>query len=121
MIGLIPILLDISLASLSTLGSGISLFMAMVPMCSCFFLYKKYPDAVANAPFKLKPGLAKVATAFALILCAIQSLLLFSTLSATGIMISMGYAAAALVVSVIVYRIKKPVLYTGDAKKDFGM
>lgn len=120
-IGLVPILLDISLASLSTLGSGISLFMAMVPMCSCFFLYKKYPDAVANAPFKLKPGLAKAATAFALVLCAIQSLLLFSTLSTTGIMISMGYAAVALVISIIVYRIKKPVLYTGDAKKDFGM
>lgn len=120
-IGLAPILLDISLAQLSTLGSGISLFMALVPMFSCFFLHKKYPDAVAAAPFKLKPGLAKAAIVLALVLCAIQSTLLFSTLSTTGIIVALCYAAAALAISIIVYKIKKPVLYTGDAKKDFNM
>ena len=120
-IGLLPILLDISLAALGTLGSGISLFMALVPMFSSYFLHKKYPEAAASAPFRLKPGLAKAATTLALILCVIQSVLLFSTLSASGIIASLIYAAVALVVSVVACRIKKPVFYTGDAKKDFGM
>lgn len=120
-IGLAPILLNIPLAQLSTLGSGISLFMALVPMAGCFFLHKKYPDAVAAAPFKLGSGLAKAGVVLALILCAIQSLLLFSTLSTTGIIAALAYAAVALVLSVIVYKMKKPVFYTGDAKKDFHM
>jgi hypothetical protein len=33
----------------------------------------------------------------------------------------MLYAAAALVISIVAYKIKKPVLYTGDVKEDFGI
>jgi len=120
-IGLIPILLDIPLDTLGTLGSGISLFMALVPMFSSYFLHKKYPQVAANAPFKLNAKLAKVCTTVALILCAIQSVLLFTTLTTGGIIAAMIYAVVALIVSIVLYRIKKPVFYTGDAKKDFGM
>jgi len=120
-IGLVPILLDIPLDTLGTLGSGISLFMALVPMFSSYFLYKKYPKEAAAAPFRMKPGLAKVATTVALILCAIQSVLLFTTLTTQGIILAMCYAAVALVISIVAYKIKKPVLYTGDAKQDFGL
>lgn len=120
-IGLVPILLNISLASLSTIGSGISLFMALIPMTSSLFLHKKYPDAVAKAPFKLSPRVARGATIFALLLCLLQSYLLFSTLSPGGIAASLAYAGVALIVSIILYRIKRPVLYTGNAKKDFSM
>ena len=120
-IGLIPILLSIDLSTLGTLGSGISLFMALVPMFSSYFLHKKYPDAVAAAPFKLKEKPAKVAITVALILCAIQSVLLFSTLSTNAIIASMVFAVVALIISVVAYKIKKPVFYTGDAKKDFGL
>ncbi|MBQ5999932.1 MAG: amino acid permease [Clostridia bacterium] len=70
-VGLIPILLDIPLGMLGTLGSGISLFMALIPMTSSYWLHKKYPEAAAKAPFRLKPGTAKVTTTVALILCAI--------------------------------------------------
>jgi len=120
-IGLVPILLDIPLDTLGTLGSGISLFMALVPMFSSYFLYKKYPKEAASAPFRMKPGLARVATTVALILCAIQSVLLFTTLTTQGIILAMCYAVVALIVSIVAYKIKKPVLYTGDAKKDFGL
>ncbi len=120
-VGLIPILLDIPLGMLGTLGSGISLFMALIPMTSSYWLHKKYPEAAATAPFHLKPGTAKVTTTVALILCAIQSVLLFSTLSTAGIIAAMLYAAAALVISIVAYKIKKPVLYTGDVKEDFGI
>ena len=120
-VGLIPILLDIPLGMLGTLGSGISLFMALIPMTSSYWLHKKYPEAATKAPFRLKPGTAKVTTTVALILCAIQSVLLFSTLSTAGIIAAMLYAAAALVISIVAYKIKKPVLYTGDVKEDFGI
>lgn len=120
-IGLVPILLDISLAKLSTLGSGISLFMSLIPVFSCFFLHKKYPEAAANAPFKLELGATRIAIVFALVFCAVQVVLLFSTLETSNIIIAFCYAVGALVLSIIAAKIKKPVFYTGDVKKDFGM
>ncbi len=120
-IGLVPILLDIPLEKLGTLGSGISLFMALVPMFCSYFLHKKYPEAAAKAPFKLKPLTARICTTVALILCAIQSVLLFTTLAVGEIIAAMIYAAVALIASVAVYLMKKPVLYTGDVKTDFGL
>jgi len=119
-IGLIPVILDIPLSSIATIGSGISLFMALIPMFATYFLHKKYPEAVAKAPFRLKPGIAKVSITVALILCFIQSVLLFSTLGMKAMIASMIYAVVALVFSIVVTRIKKPNFYTGDAEKDFG-
>lgn len=120
LVGLIPIILEVPLSSIAVIGSGTSLFMALIPMFSTYFLHKKYPEAVAKAPFKLGKGFTKIIVTIALILCVIQSLLLFSTLSTKGILAAMTYALIAFILSIIITKKKKLNFYTGDAKKDFN-
>lgn len=119
-VGLIPIMFDLSLASISALGSGISLFVTMIPVFSCYFMYDKFPEEATTAPFHLNRKAGKIITIIVGIFMFYMSATLMATLEKSIIYVGIAYTVIALVVSAIAYMKKKPVFYTGDAKKDFG-
>lgn len=120
-IGIIPVITGISLTAVGTIGSGVALFMALIPIIASFKLHKKYPEACKKAPFMLEPKLLRFTSIIAFILCLFQSVLLFSTLSKSGIIMAIAYAIIAYIVAAIIAKKKNVNLYTGDAKKDFGL
>lgn len=119
-IGVIPIITGLSLETIGVLGSGISLFMALLPVAASFNLHKKYPEACGNAPFMIKPKLFKLLVGVSIVLLIIQSILLFSTLGKNAIVLSLVYAIIALIISLIISRKHKFNFYSGDVNKDFN-
>ncbi len=118
-VGVVPILLNIPLAKIGVIGSGVSLFMGILPAIASMFLYKKYPKETEKAPFHMKPRLHLVVAIVTLILMLIQSVLLFKTLGATAMKIAFAYALVAFIVSMIIEKKLNKTFYTGDAKVDF--
>ena len=119
LIGIIPVLTGVSLQTVSTYGSGISIFMTIVPITASMFLHKRYPEACKKAFFILKPTTMKVIGVVALVLALVQTYLLFQTLPVPAIIGAMCYCAAAFGLAIYLEKRGGKTLYTGDAAKDF--
>lgn len=119
LIGIVPVITGISLQTVSTYGSGISIFMTIIPIAASTQLHKKYPEACKNAFFILKPKTMNAVAILALALAAVQTCLLFQTLPVAAIIGAVVYGLAALALSIYMEKRSGRVLYSGDAKKDF--
>lgn len=119
LIGLVPVLTGVSLQFVSTYGSGIAIFMTIVPITASIFLHKRYPEACEKAFFVLKPKTMNIVAVMALFLAIVQVYLLFKQLPVKAIVGAMIYALLAFGLSVYLEKHKGKVLYTGDADKDF--
>lgn len=119
LIGVIPVLCGVSLQVVSSYGSGISIFMTIVPITASMFLHKRYPEACKKAFFILKPTTMNIIGIIALILALIQTYLLFQTLPVPAIIGAMIYCAAAFCLAIYLEKRGNKILYTGDASKDF--
>lgn len=119
LIGIVPVITGVSLQTVSTYGSGISIFMTIIPIAASTQLHKRYPEACKKAFFILKPGTMNAVAVVAMILVVIQTYLLFQTLPVAAIIGAMLYGLAALGLSIYMEKRAGKVLYTGDAEKDF--
>lgn len=119
LIGIVPVLTGISLQTVSTYGSGISIFMTIIPIAASTQLHKRYPQACEKAYFILKPGTMNLVAGIAMILVVVQTYLLFQTLPVAAIIGAMLYGLAALGLSIYMEKRAGKILYTGDAEKDF--
>ena len=91
LVGIVPILLDIPLDTIATIGSGLGcVYQAMMPL-SAMFLLKKYPRAYENSKFKLPVKSLKPLAVFAFGLLIIQTILLISDLTPVAAVLSVLY------------------------------
>lgn len=91
LVGIVPILLDIPLDTIATIGSGLGcVYQAMMPL-SAMFLLKKYPRAYENSKFKLPVKSLKPFAVFAFGLLIIQTILLISDLTPVAAVLSLLY------------------------------
>ncbi len=91
LVGIVPILLDIPLDTIATIGSGLGcVYQAMMPL-SAMFLLKKYPRAYENSKFKLPVKSLKPLAVFAFGLLIIQTILLISDLTPVAAVLSLLY------------------------------
>jgi APA family basic amino acid/polyamine antiporter len=114
-IGMIPILTGIPLETISALGTGVYMVANIIPIIAATQLPKKYPDLYKKAPFRLNPTLLNIVVAVAVILLAIQSYLLITSLSFKYIIGTIVYIILAALYVIIVGN--KAEL---KAKKDFN-
>lgn len=101
LVGVIPIVLDISLETIATIGSGLGcVYQALAPL-SALFLIKKYPEAYERSKFKLPKKTIPVFAVFAFGLLIIQSILLISDLTAGAAAASVLYLAGSIILAFI--------------------
>ena len=80
-IGAVPILMNLSLETVSMLGNGLSLIYVMFPIATGYLIHKKNPQAMANTTFKIAPATLYIITTIALIGYAIAAILNFSDIA----------------------------------------
>ncbi|MBS6220983.1 MAG: amino acid permease [[Clostridium] symbiosum] len=118
-VGLLPVITGVSLSAISTIGSCAMLFRVFIPICSCFFVHKKYPDACAKSFFLFKPSVLCITVGIAGVILLIQMAVLLDMQTTFMIYVSLVTVLCAFIISVIVNRIRKVSFYTGDAVNDF--
>ena len=102
--GVVPIVLDISLNTIATIGSGLGcVYQAMAPL-SAVFLIKKYPQAYQNSKFKLSPKMIPVFAVFAFTLLVVQAILLISDLTAMAAAFSLLYLIFSVILAFVLER-----------------
>lgn len=103
-VGVVPIVLDISLNTIATIGSGLGcVYQAMAPL-SAVFLIKKYPQAYQNSKFKLSPKMIPVFAVFAFTLLVVQAILLISDLTALAAAFSLLYLIFSVILAFVLER-----------------
>lgn len=120
LIGIIPVLFSISLATISKLGTGLMLLMAALPLASSAFLYKRYPEACKKSFFILKPGVLNTFAVLSAGLALIQVFMLVSDLTPLVITITVVYVACAFLLANYLDKKHHIPLYSGDYDTDFN-
>lgn len=101
LVGLLPVLLDIPLNTIATIGSGLGcVYQALMPL-SAMFLLKKYPEAYENSRFKLPRRVLMPLAVFAFLLLIVQTVLLISDLSPIAAALSILYLVFSVVLAFI--------------------
>ncbi len=101
LVAVVPIILDIPLDIIATIGSGLGcVYQALMPL-SAMFLIKKYPLAYENSKFKLPKKILTPFAIFAFVLLIFQTFLLISDLTPVAAVLSVAY----LIVSVVLAHI----------------
>lgn len=101
LVGIVPIILDIPLDTIATIGSGLGcVYQAMMPL-SAMFLIKKYPQAYENSKFKLPAKSLAPLAIFAFALLIVQTILLISDLTPIAAVLSVLYLAFSAVLGVM--------------------
>ena len=99
LVGIVPIVLNISLETIATIGSGLGcVYQAMAPL-SALFLLKKYPAAYKRSRFQLPEKSIPVLAIFAFGLLMTQSFLLISDLSVAAAGFSVCYLIGSIVLA----------------------
>ena len=119
LIGVIPVIFDISLATVSTYGTGISIVLTLMPIAASTQLHKRYPEACKKAFFILKPRAMNIMAVVAFAMAILQIFLLFRNLHISIIVGAMLYICAAFGLSVFLEKRVGKQVYSGDADKDF--
>lgn len=105
-VAVVPILLNLSLETISVMGTGMgAIFEALVPLSSLFLL-KKYPEAYEKSKFKLPK---KFIPAFAVVtfcIMIVQATLLISDLTPIGIAFSIAYIIIVIIAAFIIEKVK---------------
>ncbi len=105
-VAVVPILLNLSLETISVMGTGMgAIFEALVPLSS-LFLVKKYPEAYEKSRFKLPK---KYIPAFAVVtfcIMIVQATLLISDLTSIGVAFSIGYIIIVIIAAFIIEKVK---------------
>lgn len=105
-VAVVPILLDLSLETISVMGTGMgAIFEALVPL-SCLFLVKKYPQAYENSKFKLPKKYIPVFAVVTFCIMLVQATLLISDLTPIGIAFSIGYIIIVIIAAFIIEKVK---------------
>lgn len=118
-IGVVPVLFDISLSTVSTYGTGISIVLTLLPIAASTQLHKRYPEACKKAFFILKPNAMNLMAAVAFAMAVLQVFLLFRNLHVSIIAGAMVYICAAFGLSAYLEKRAGKQVYSGDADKDF--
>lgn len=119
LIGVIPVIFDISLATVSTYGTGISIVLTLMPIAASTQLHKRYPEACKKAFFILKPRAMNIMAVVAFAMAILQIFLLFRNLHISIIVGAMLYICVAFGLSVFLEKRVGKQVYSGDADKDF--
>lgn len=119
LIGVIPVIFGISLATVSTYGTGISIVLTLMPIAASTQLHKRYPEACKKAFFILKPRAMNIMAVVAFAMAILQIFLLFRNLHISIIVGAMLYICAAFGLSVFLEKRVGKQVYSGDADKDF--
>ncbi|MEG1932889.1 MAG: amino acid permease, partial [Pygmaiobacter sp.] len=119
LIGVVPLLFGISLTTVSSLGTGIMLLMAALPLASTGFLYKKYPEDCKHSYFILKPGMLKLFAILSASLAVVQSAMLFGDLTPKVLAITITYVALSFLLAHFLDKKHHVQLYSGDYRADF--
>lgn len=107
LVGIIPILLDIPLDVIATIGSGLGcVYQAMMPL-SAMFLIKKYPKSYENSKFKLPVKSLTPLAIFAFVLLIVQTILLISDLTPVAAVLSVLYLVFSVVLGFILEKTRK--------------
>ena len=89
-VAVVPILLNLSLETISVMGTGMgAIFEALVPLSS-LFLVKKYPEAYEKSRFKLPKKYIPVFAVVTFCIMIVQATLLISDLTPIGVAFSIG-------------------------------
>ncbi len=118
-LGLLPVITGVSLSAISTIGSCAMLFRVLIPVCSCFLVHKKYPEACAKSFFLFKPAVLYVTVGIASIILLIQMGVLLDMQTTFMIYVSLITVLCAFIISVVINKIRKVDFYTGNAETDF--
>lgn len=118
-LGLLPVLTGVSLTVISTIGSCAMLFRVFIPICSCFFIYKKYPEACKKSFFLLKPKVLFVTVGISGMILLIQMATLLEMQTPFMVGVSLITVACGFVISVVVNKVRKVDFYSGDPNVDF--
>lgn len=91
LVGILPIILDIPLDTIATIGSGLGcVYQAMIPL-SAIFLIKKYPKAYENSKFKLPAKWLTPMALFSFLILIMQTVLLITDLTPIAAILSVLY------------------------------
>lgn len=118
-VGLVPIITGVSLSTISSIGSCAMLCRCLIPACAGFLIYKKYPDACKKSFFLFKPKVMYATVTVAAIVMLLQMKTLLSMQSQQAIVITICYVIVAFILSIIINKVHKVKLYSGDVEKDF--
>lgn len=107
LIGIIPVLLDIPLDTIATIGSGLGcVYQAMMPL-SAVFLLKKYPIAYQNSRFKLPARSIVPLAIFSFVLLIVQAILLITDLTPAAATLSIAYLVFSVLLGVVLEKKRK--------------
>lgn len=107
LIGILPILLDIPLDTIATIGSGLGcVYQAMLPL-SAMFLIKKYPQAYENSRFKLPVKSIASLAVFSFVLLIVQAILLITDLTPTAAALSILYLIFSALLALVLEKKRK--------------
>jgi Amino acid transporters len=101
-VGTITIISGISMVDIAKIGSGVMIIIQMIPVYSCYYLIKKYPEKYEEAYFKIPPKLLYTTITVSLMIQATQVYWLFRDLPRyiiVGIFIAL--AACILYVNIV--------------------
>lgn len=79
-IGMLPILTGLSLATISMLGTGMISLTYLLPTIAAIYLPVKHPEQYRESPFYMKPALLNTVIVIAFLALAVQAYLLLSPL-----------------------------------------
>lgn len=101
LVAVVPIILDIPLDIIATIGSGLGcVYQSLMPL-SAMFLIKKYPLAYENSKFKLPKKILTPFAIFAFALLIFQTFLLISDLTPVAAVLSVVYLIVSIALAYI--------------------
>lgn len=105
-VAVVPILLNLSLETISVMGTGMgAIFEALVPLSS-LFLVKKYPEAYEKSRFKLPKKYIPVFAVVTFCIMIVQATLLISDLTPIGVAFSIGYIIIVIIAAFVIEKVK---------------
>lgn len=105
-VAVVPILLNLSLETISVMGTGMgAIFEALVPLSS-LFLVKKYPEAYEKSRFKLPKKYIPVFAVVTFCIMIVQATLLISDLTPIGVAFSIGYIIIVIITAFVIEKVK---------------
>jgi APA family basic amino acid/polyamine antiporter len=111
-VGVVPVLTGIDIATIAMLGNGVSLIYVMFPIFTGYLIYKKNPDAMKKTTFRISRPILAILTTVALAGYALAAVLNFSDIeSAWKIM-----TVYSIIVIIYAFIREKKVIHYSSAK-----
>jgi APA family basic amino acid/polyamine antiporter len=108
-VGAVPLLTGIDIATIAMLGNGVSLIYVMFPIFTGYLIYKKNPDAMKKTTFRISKPILAILTTVALAGYALAAVLNFSDIESAWKIMAI-YSTIVIIYALI--REKKVIYYS---------